>query len=232
MNPLPVILDPYGGPHAQRVLKANNPHLVSRWLAEQGYAVLVTDGRGTPGRGPAWEREVYGNLADPVLDDQLSALDAALEHHDFLDPSRVGIRGWSFGGFLAALAVLRRPDRFHAAIAGAPVTSWQLYDTHYTERYLGHPKTEPQHNRQSKQWNDVDPVTLERPLLLIHGLADDNVVAAHTLRFSTELLANGCAHQVLPLSGVTHMTPQEAVTENLLRLQLRFFDDTIGRRAR
>ena len=228
-DPLPVILDPYGGPHAQRVLKVETPHLASRWLAEQGYAVLVTDGRGTPGRGPDWEREVYGNLADPVLDDQLDALDAVLQTHPFLDSSRVGIRGWSFGGYLAALAVLHRPDRFHAAIAGAPVTSWQLYDTHYTERYLGHPDADPKHYRQSNLWNEGDPITLERPLMLIHGMADDNVVAAHTLRLSGELLANGCPHQVLPLSGVTHMTSQEVVAENLLRLQLRFFDETIGR---
>jgi dipeptidyl-peptidase-4 len=227
-TPLPVILDPYGGPHAQRVLKAHNPHLVSRWLAEQGYAVIVTDGRGTPGRGPDWERAVWGDLAGPVLDDQVAALDAALDRHPFLDPERVGIRGWSFGGYLAALAVLRRPDRFHAAVAGAPVTAWQLYDTHYTERYLGHPDTHPDHYRRSNLWAEGEPLNLRQPLLLIHGLADDNVVAAHTLRFSTELLANGCPHQVLPLSGVTHMTPQEAVAENLLRLQLRFFDDTIG----
>jgi len=228
-DPLPVVVDPYGGPHAQRVLKAAKPHLVSRWLAEQGYGVLVVDGRGTPGRGPAWERTVWGNLADPVLDDQLSALDAALDRYPFLDADRVGIRGWSFGGYLAALAVLRRPDRFHAAVAGAPVTSWGLYDTHYTERYLGHPDTHPDHYRQSDLWTDGEPLNLTRPLLLIHGLADDNVVAAHTLRFSTELLASGSPHQVLPLSGVTHMTPQEAVAENLLRLQLRFFDDTIAK---
>ena len=227
-QPLPVILDPYGGPHAQRVLKTHHPHLVSRWLAEQGYAVVVTDGRGTPGRGPAWEREVWGNLADPVLDDQVAALDATLARHPFLDGDRVGIRGWSFGGYLAALAVLRRPDRFQAAVAGAPVTAWELYDTHYTERYLGHPATDPDHYRRSNLFTEGERLELHRPLLIIHGLADDNVVAAHTLRFSTELLASGCPHQVLPLSGVTHMTPQEAVAENLLRLQLRFFDDTIG----
>ncbi|MEM7339521.1 MAG: prolyl oligopeptidase family serine peptidase [Actinomycetota bacterium] len=222
-RPLPVLLDPYGGPHAQRVLKAHNPHLVSRWLAEQGYAVLVTDGRGTPGRGPDWERAVWGNLADPVLDDQIAALDAVLDAHPFLDADRVGIRGWSFGGYLAALAVLRRPDRVHAAVAGAPVTTWRLYDTHYTERYLGHPATDTQHYDQSDLWIEGQPVSLDRPLLLIHGLADDNVVAAHTLRFSTELLAAGATHEVLPLSGVTHMTPQVSVAENLLRLQLDFF---------
>ncbi|MEL7210077.1 MAG: S9 family peptidase, partial [Actinomycetota bacterium] len=225
---LPVILDPYGGPHAQRVLRTHDAHLVSRWLAEHGYAVIVTDGRGTPGRGPDWEREVYGNLADPVLDDQVAALEDACQRYDVLDPERVGIRGWSFGGYLAALAVLRRPDRFHAAVAGAPVTAWGLYDTHYTERYLGHPDEHPEHYKASDLFVPGEPLSLERPLLLVHGLADDNVVAAHTLRFSTELLASGCPHQVLPLSGVTHMTPQVAVAANLMRLQLDFFDRTIG----
>ncbi|MGI9613724.1 MAG: prolyl oligopeptidase family serine peptidase [Acidimicrobiales bacterium] len=231
-TPLPVLLDPYGGPHAQRVLKTHNGHLPSRWFAEQGYAVVVADGRGTPGRGPAWERTVSGDLANPVLEDQLEALDAALDMYDELDGNRVAIRGWSFGGYLAALAVLRRPDRFHAAIAGAPVTRWGLYDTHYTERYLGHPDQHPEHYARSDLWVDgpagPELAKLERPMLLIHGLADDNVVAAHTLRFSTALLATGSAHQVLPLSGVTHMTPQVAVAENLLRLQLEFLDRTVG----
>jgi dipeptidyl-peptidase-4 len=223
---LPVLLDPYGGPHAQRVLQTHNAHLVSQWFAEQGYAVLVTDGRGTPGRGPAFERAVWGDLAQPVLDDQIDALDAAASQFGGLDLGRVGIRGWSFGGYLAALALLRRPDRIHAAIAGAPVTSWRLYDTHYTERYLGRPDEYPEHYARSDL--AVDPDGRSRPLLLIHGLADDNVVAAHTLRLSSAMLAAGRAHHVLPLSGVTHMTPQEVVAENLLWLQLHFLDSHLA----
>lgn len=222
-TPLPVLLDPYGGPHAQRVLKTHNPHLVSRWFAEQGFAVIVTDGRGTPGRGPLFEREVWGDLAAPVLEDQLDALDAAADHFRFLDLQRVGIRGWSFGGYLAALAAIRAPDRIHAAIAGAPVTTWRLYDTHYTERYLGHPDTYPNHYAQTDLISEAE--NLNRPLLLIHGLADDNVVAAHTLQLSTAFLVAGRAHQVLPLSGVTHMTPQVAVAQNLLELQLTFLKE-------
>lgn len=224
--PLPVLLDPYGGPHAQRVLKSHNPHLVSRWFAEHGYAVLVTDGRGTPGRGPAFEREVWGDLAEPVLEDQLDALDAAAELYPFLDLDRVGIRGWSFGGFLAALAAMRAPERVHAAIAGAPVTDWALYDTHYTERYLGHPDQYPEHYERTNLINEAEQLT--RPLLLIHGLADDNVVAAHTLQLSSALLAHGRSHQVLPLSGVTHMTSQAVVAQNLLRLQLEFLDEHLA----
>jgi dipeptidyl-peptidase-4 len=227
---LPVLMDPYGGPHAQRVVAARNAHLTSQWLADQGFAVVVVDGRGTPGLGPEFERAVHGDLAAPVLEDQVDALHAVAEEHPDLDLSRVGIRGWSFGGFLAALAVLRRPDVFHAAVAGAPVTDWALYDTHYTERYLGRPDTDPDAYARSSLFGDItaDAEKLERPLLLVHGLADDNVVVAHTLRLSSALLAAGRPHSVLPLSGVTHMTPQEVVAENLLLLQVRFLKEALA----
>ena len=236
---LPVLLDPYGGPHAQRVLAARGAFLTSQWLADQGFAVVVADGRGTPGRGPEWDRAVWHDLAGPVLDDQVEALHAAAGRHGDLDLSRVAIRGWSFGGFLAALAVLRRPDVFHAAIAGAPVTDWRLYDTHYTERYLGQPGGPDRAGEPGTPGTEgaspyqtssllADAPGLSRPLLLIHGLADDNVVAAHTLRLSSALLAAGRPHAVLPLSGVTHMTPQEEVAENLLLLQVDFLRRSLG----
>ena len=237
---LPVLLDPYGGPHAQRVLKARAAYLTSQWFAEQGFAVVIADGRGTPGRGPEWERAVAGDLAGPVLEDQVDALrDAAARFAD-LDTGRVAIRGWSFGGYLAALAVLRRPDVFHAAIAGAPVTDWRLYDTHYTERYLGFPDRDEENYERSSviflperakvtalghavSRGEADAGAIApRPLMLIHGLADDNVVVAHTLRLSGALLAAGYPHTVLPLSGITHMASQETVAENLLLLQLDF----------
>ena len=225
-HPLPVLLDPYGGPHAQRVLRARSPFLVSQWFADQGFAVVIADGRGTPARGPAWERAVAGDLAHPVLEDQVDALDALAEHHPRLDLSRVAVRGWSFGGYLAALAVLARPDRFHAAIAGAPVTDWRLYDTHYTERYLGHPDHNPDAYARTSLLELAGDLT--RPLLLICGLADDNVFAAHTLQLSQALFEAGRPHQVLPLPGVTHMTPQEQVAENLLLLQRAFLFDSLG----
>jgi dipeptidyl-peptidase-4 len=223
---LPVLLDPYGGPHAARVARAHNVHLASQWFADQGFAVVVADGRGTPGRGSAWERAVHRDLATPVLDDQVTALHHAAEQHPELDLTRVAIRGWSFGGYLAALAVLRRPDVFHAAIAGAPVTEWRLYDTHYTERYLGDPGEQPDVYDASS----LLPLAagLQRPLLLIHGLADDNVVAAHTLRLSSALLAAGRPHEVLPLVGMTHMAADEVVAENLLLHQLDFLRRSLG----
>src|SRR5690606_9179680 len=181
----------------------------------------------TPGRGHVWERAIRDDFAGVTLDDQVAALAAVTEMFpDDVDAARVGISGWSYGGYLAALAVLKRPDRFHVAVAGAPVTEWRLYDTCYTERYLGDPAAQP----DVYDANSLLPLAagLERPLMLIHGLADDNVVAAHTLRLSSALLAAGRPHTVLPLSGVTHMTPQEVVAENLLLLQLDFLKRALG----
>jgi len=219
-SPLPVIVDSYGGPHARRVARSSAAFTSSQWFADQGFAVVVIDGRGTPGRGSAHERAVAGSLSDGVLDDQVRGLGLAAEAVPALDLERVAIRGWSFGGYLAAMAVMRRPDVFHCGVAGAPVTDWRWYDTHYTERYLGSPAEAPE--RYDADSLVVGPARLERPLLLIHGLADDNVVAAHTLRLSSALLAAGCPHEVLPLVGVSHMTPQEVVAENLLLHQLDF----------
>ncbi|MFF1716724.1 prolyl oligopeptidase family serine peptidase [Streptomyces sp. NPDC058268] len=228
-GPLPVLLDPYGGPHGQRVLAAHNPYLTSQWFADQGFAVVVADGRGTPGRSPAWEKEIRRDFT-LTLDDQVDALQGLAADHP-LDLDRVAIRGWSYGGYLAGLAVLRRPDVFHAGVAGAPVTDWQLYDTHYTERYLGNPSEDPAPYALSSLVTDeglVAPEEPHRPLMIVHGLADDNVVVAHALRLSSALLAAGRPHEVLPLSGVTHMTPQEQVAENLLLLQVDFLKRSLG----
>ena len=227
---LPVLLDPYGGPGMQRVVKAAGMYLTSQWLAEQGFAVVVADGRGTPGRGPAWDKMIAGDFATGVLEDQVTALQTAGKEFADLDTDRVAIRGWSFGGYLSALAVLRRPDVFHAAVAGAPVTDFRLYDTHYTERYLGDPAVDADAYERSSIINDPERTgaAAARPLFIIHGLADDNVVVAHSLRLSSALLAAGYPHSVLPLSGVTHMTPQETVAENLLLLQVAFLKQALG----
>ncbi|TGG90000.1 S9 family peptidase, partial [Streptomyces albus] len=175
-TPLPVLLDPYGGPHGQRVVAAHNAHLTSQWFADQGFAVVVADGRGTPGRSPAWEKEIKDDLAEIVLQDQVDALRSLAERFP-LDLTRVAIRGWSFGGYLSALAVLRRPDVFHAAVVGAPVTDLRLYDTHYQECYLGDPNEQPDVYRRNSLIDDaglVDAAGPHRPMMVIHGLADDN----------------------------------------------------------
>jgi dipeptidyl-peptidase-4 len=215
---LPVLLDPYGGAGMQRVTAAWDWRChVSQWFAEHGFAVLVADGRGTPGRGPDWERAVYNDLFGPVLEDQITALHAAAATHPDLDLNRVGIRGWSFSGALAAYAVLHRPDVFHAAVAGAGVTDQRLYNAQWRERFVG----------EDTQWYERGSLIaaapkLTRPLLLIHGLDDDNVHPANTLRLSAALLAAGRPHEVLLLPGVGHHAVGSPVTRQLLEHQARF----------
>jgi dipeptidyl-peptidase-4 len=224
-EPLPVLMDPYGGPHGARVLKAAGAHLTSQWFADQGFAVLVVDGRGVDGRGPAWDREMYHDFT-VALEDQVDALHAAAERFDFLDLGRVAMRGWSFGGELTAMALLRRPDVFHAGVVGAPVTDQHLYDTFYTERYLGKPQDEPEVYRRNSPL--LDAASLSRPMLLIHGLADDNVFVANTLRFSAALFEAGKWHELVLIPNATHLTRSTAVTENILRVQLDFLRRTVG----
>jgi dipeptidyl-peptidase-4 len=225
---LPVLFDPYGGPHAQRVVSSSMAFTAAQWFANQGFCVVIADGSGTPGRGSEWEREVYHDLATTVLSDQIDVLAHLHEIAPCADTTRVAIRGWSFGGYLAALAVLRAPQHFHVAIAGAPVTEWKLYDTFYTERYLGNPARDEQPYIASSLLHDAKNLT--RPLLVIHGLADDNVLAAHSLELTTALLHAGKPHDFLPLVGVTHMTPQEVVAENLLLHQLDFLRRSLSLR--
>jgi len=220
-----VLMDPYGGPHGARVVKSAGMFLTAQWFADHGFAVLVVDGRGVDGRGPAWDREVKFDFGVTVHD-QVDALRAAAETLGFLDLTRVGIRGWSFGGELSAMAVLRRPDVFHAAVIGAPVTDQRLYDTYYTERYLGHPDEHPEaYDRNSPL---LEAASLERPVLLIHGLADDNVFVANTLRFSAALFEAGRPHELVLIPNATHLTRSTAVTENLLRVQLDFLRRTLN----
>ena len=223
---LPVLLDPYGGPHGQQVVNSARAYLVSQWFAEQGFAVIVCDGRGMAGRGPAWDRLAWHDRVGTTEDQVEAVREVAALYPDDLDLERVAIRGWSFGGYLAAACVLRHPDVFAAAIAGAPTTDERLYDTCYSERYLGHPDTDG----DVYDANSLIPLApqLRRPLMIIHGLADDNVYVAHSLRLSEALLAAGRPHEVLPLTGATHLAADEIVAENLLLLQLDFLHRSLG----
>ncbi|MFI1401050.1 prolyl oligopeptidase family serine peptidase [Streptomyces sp. NPDC020681] len=223
---LPVLLNPYSGPATQLVVRAHGWWTaVSQWFAEQGFAVLVTDGRGTPGRGRAWEKAIHGDRLTPVLADQIDALHEAAARHPDLDLDAVAIRGWSYGGYLAAGAVLHHPEVFHAAVAGAAPTDRRLYDTHWEERFLGHPDVTPETYERSSLVPHAH--LLSRPLMLVHGVADDNVFFAHTLRLSAALLAAGRPHTVLPLSGATHLVTQEDQASNLLLLETEFLKKSL-----
>ncbi|MBI3181628.1 MAG: DPP IV N-terminal domain-containing protein [Myxococcales bacterium] len=221
---LPVILEVYGGPGHRVVLHSMREHLIPQWLADQGYLVVKFDGRGTPGRGRAWERAIKNDFTSP-LEDQVESLRALAREVPEMDLSRVGVFGWSFGGYMAALAVLMRPDVFKSGCAGAPVVDWADYDTHYTERYLGTPQSNPDGYKKSSLLTYAEK--LERPLLVIHGTADDNVYFFHTLKLSDALFRAGKPHQVLPLSNFTHMVPEPLATERLYQRVARHFAETL-----
>ncbi|MGV9271533.1 prolyl oligopeptidase family serine peptidase [Kitasatospora sp. NPDC003701] len=222
---LPVLLDVYGGPGFQAVANEPRRWQLRQWWADQGFAVVTTDNRGTPFVSPAFTRAIFRRFSEAALEDQVAALHALAEDHPDLDLGRVGVRGWSYGGYFAALAVLRRPDVFHAACAGAPPTDFRRYDTAYTERYLDL----PQHNPEGYAADCLidDAPSLTRPLLLIHGLADDNVHPSHTLLLSQALTRAGRPHGVLPLPGVTHMTP-DGVNEQVTTAELAFLRGALG----
>ncbi len=223
----PVLLDVYGGPQHQQVVAAESRWLLEQWYADQGFIVVAIDGRGTPGRGRDWERAIFKKFGDVPLDDQVAGLQALGARYPAMDLKRVGIYGWSFGGYMAALAALRRPDVFHAAVAGAPVVDWLDYDTHYTERYLGIPTKDDAAYRAGSLLTYAGQ--LKRPLLLLHGTADDNVYFRHSLKLADALFRNGKDFEILPLSGLTHMVPNPEVNERLHQRIAGFMAKHLGR---
>ncbi|MEU9001176.1 prolyl oligopeptidase family serine peptidase [Streptomyces sp. NPDC048551] len=217
---LPVLVDGYGGPGFQDVCAEPRRWQARQWWADQGFAVVTVDNRGTPYVSPAFTHALYRGFSEVTLEDQVAALRALGERHPDLDLGRVGVRGWSYGGYLAAMAVLRRPDVFHAAAAGAAPTDFRHYDTAYTERYLGLPQEHPDAYARDSLLPDAPELT--RPLLLVTGLADDNVHPSHTLRLSRALTDAGRPHRLLALPGVTHMTPN-GIREKVMAQELAFF---------
>jgi dipeptidyl-peptidase-4 len=222
---LPVILSVYGGPGHQQVSRGLREHLIDQWLSNQGFIVVKIDGRGTPRRGRDWERAIKGDFATEIAADQLAGLKAVAKVAPEMDLSRVGVYGWSFGGYLSGLLTLGFGDAVKSGVAGAPVVDWHDYDTHYTERYLGVPPADEKAYEVSSLLTYVPKA--KRPLLIIHGTADDNVYFLHTLKLSDAMFRAGKPHQVLPLSNFTHMVPEPQVTERLYERIAQFFKETL-----
>jgi dipeptidyl-peptidase-4 len=228
-NRYPVILDVYAGPGHKQVLAQPDRYMTDQWMADRGYIVVAIDGRGTPGHGREWERAIRGDLIKVALEDQVAGLQALGKQEPAMDLKRVGVVGWSFGGYFSAMAVMQKPDVFRCAVAGAPVVTWENYDTHYTERYLGLPSENAEGYRASSVLTYASK--LSRPLLLIHGLTDDNVYFQHSVQLSEALFEAGKDFNFLPLLG-THM-----VSEPLLRLRrqtriMEFFDAELKPKTR
>ncbi len=208
----PVVVNVYGGPSSLIVRADESRFLLPQWIADHGVIVVALDNRGTPRKDRRWSRVIKGSFGRIPLDDQVDGLFALAARFPELDLSRVGIYGWSFGGYMAALAAMKRPDVFKVAVAGAPVVDWRDYDTHYTERYLGLP------DKNKAGYDESNLLTyagkLERPLLLIHGTTDDNVYFLHSLKLANALFRAGKPFDFLPLT-VTHQVPDAIVRERL-----------------
>ena len=222
----PVWVKVYGGPLSQTVVASALRYLTHQWTADQGFVVVSIDGRGTPSRGRAWERAIRGDLIGVPLRDQVAGLRELGRRYPELDMDRVGIQGWSFGGYFSAMAVMRHPELFRAAVAGAPVVDWEDYDTHYTERYMGLPAENAVGYRAASVLTHA--ARLSRPLLVIHGTDDDNVYFVHSMKLSDALFRAGKRFEFLPLSGFTHMVADPSTNERLERLQVDFMRRHLG----
>ncbi|MGP1310187.1 MAG: alpha/beta hydrolase family protein, partial [Phycisphaerales bacterium] len=222
----PVIVNVYGGPTSVMVERVRDRYLFQQWIADHGFIVVAMDGRGTPRRDAAWQRAVHKDFITKPLEDQVRGLQSLGERYREMDLSRVGIYGWSYGGYFSAMAVMQRPDVFQVGVAGAPVTDWIDYDTHYTERYAGHPETDAESYAVSNVLTYADK--LERPLLIIHGTADDNVYFVHALKMADALFKAGKDFDFLPLSNQTHRVSDPDFVVPMWTRVVNYFEGHLG----
>lgn len=196
----PVYLSTYGGPTAQHVArKWGDPF--DMYMAQQGYVVFRLDNRGSGRRERVFADAIHRNLGKAEVEDQLAGIDF-LARQDFVDAGRIGVYGWSYGGFMALRLLSQGSDRIAAGVAGAPVTDWALYDTHYTERYMGKPLDNKAGYADSTVFAHVDG--LRSPLLLIHGMADDNVLFTNTTKMIDALVHRGVQFELMTYPGAKH----------------------------
>ena len=219
----PAIVRVYGGPTAQTVKDSweLTQDLRAQYLARRGYVVFRLDNRGTPRRGGAFERALYRRLGTVEVEDQAAGARWLASRPD-VDPARIGVYGWSYGGYMALLCLLRAPDVFRAGVAGAPVTDWAGYDTHYTERYMGTPQDNPDGYRASSVLTDA--ARLSRPLLIIHGMSDENVHFRHTARLLNVLNPAHRRYDLLLFPDERHLPRGQADREELEARVVGHFD--------
>jgi dipeptidyl-peptidase-4 len=200
----PAVLLVYGGPTVQTVQRRwgeRRGNQTAQLFTQRGYVVFAIDNRGSGGRGRKFTEALYHRLGGVEVEDQLAGV-AWLKSRDFVDPARVGVYGWSYGGYMTLMLLGQSPGTFKAGIAGAPVTDYRLYDTHYTERYLGTPAENPEGYRLSNVLTYAGAI--RDRLLIIHGMADDNVLFTNTTLLIPALVASGQPFELVPYPGSKH----------------------------
>ncbi|GAB57913.1 prolyl tripeptidyl peptidase [Rheinheimera nanhaiensis E407-8] len=218
----PVIVSVYGGPHAQRVTNSFSPRdLYLHYLVQQGYLVFQLDNRGSYNRGKAFEDPIYKKLGDVELQDQIRGVEY-LRSLPYVAADNIAIYGHSYGGYMAIMAMFKASDYFAAGVSGAPVTDWALYDTHYTERYLGHPADNAQGYTDSAVFPYIDG--LKGDLLIYHGMADDNVLFTHSTKLYKQLQDKGLLFDMINYPGSKHSMFGQPVQTHLHKSITQFFD--------
>lgn len=200
----PVVVFVYGGPAAQTVTRAwpgRSDAFFNQYLAQQGYVVFSLDNRGTPRRGAAFGGALYGRQGTVEVDDQLRGVEW-LKAQSFVDPARIGVHGWSNGGYMTLMLLAKHSEAYACGVSGAPVTDWALYDTHYTERYMDLPKANEAGYHEASVFTHLDG--LRSKLLLIHGMADDNVLFTNSTRLMSDLQKRGTPFELMTYPGAKH----------------------------
>lgn len=217
----PVIIEVYGGPHVQTVTR-NWEKLTDQFYSRQGYIVFRLDNRGSANRGQQFEQAIHKRLGELEVADQLAGA-AWLKAQPYVDAGRIAIQGWSYGGYMTLLTILKAPEgTFAAAVAGAPVTDWRLYDTFYTERYMDTPQNNPDGYEAASVFPYLD--NLSTPLLLVHGMADDNVTFDNTTRLIAALQERGKPFELMTYPGQRHGIRPPSLQTHLMRTRMNFLD--------
>ncbi|MFK4793272.1 DPP IV N-terminal domain-containing protein [Sphingobium sp. ZW T5_29] len=210
----PVFMIHYGGPGAGRVVTNQWNSPVYQYLVDRGWIVFAIDNRGTPDRGKAFEDHLYRAMGTVEVEDQLKGVEW-LKSQPYVDPARIATYGWSYGGYLSLKLLEKAPGVFSAAVAGAPVTRWELYDTHYTERYLGMPQDKPSAYPASGAVDEA--VKIKDPLLVIHGMSDDNVVFDNATALIARMQSAAVPFEMMVYPGQTHRVGGPGISVHLWR---------------
>jgi len=198
----PVLVYLYGGPHVQLVSNSwSKRNLLLQLMAQQGYVVFTLDNRGSHGRGKAFEDPIYKAMGEIEVQDQIAGV-KFLHSLPWIDKEKIGVHGHSYGGYMTLMAMFKAPEYFKAGVAGAPVTDWSLYDTHYTERYMGNPQQDVKAYEQSSVFPYA--TNLAGPLLIYHGMADDNVLFKNSTKLYKVLQDNNIQFMVMDYPGKKH----------------------------
>ncbi|MDT9597578.1 S9 family peptidase [Sphingosinicella rhizophila] len=221
----PVFVDVYGGPHGQKVTRSWSKDLARhQYLVDRGWIVMTLDGRGTNRRGVQFESQIYRAMGGVEVEDQLSGVEW-LKRQEFVDPARLAVMGWSYGGYMVLKLLEAAPGVFAAGAAVAPVTKWEYYDTAYTERYLGNPATDPAPYRRSNALDDAGKI--EDPLLVMHGMADDNVVFENTTALIAKLQTEKKPFEMMVYPGAAHAIAGEGPQTHVWRTIENFLERTV-----